>query len=150
MENLNPKKYILPQDVGAYSDTTTQANWTAKLKRDTTYEMNVYIPQRSAVKIILKGFKPIQEGDMFEVRSIFPWGMEEDGEKILDTKYGVAYSGYDKFIATKEENVFTEVPLAINETNIIQIVKVKDGVAMPEEHEIYVSANSPETLTFEY
>ena len=164
LERLDPELYILPKDMISHIDASTDPPTTTaadvapeitasmRLKRDTVYDVNCYVPQKKYIKVTLKGFKPQQKGDCFEVCTLFPWGFEENdwNDKMLDTKYGIGGSGWDRFKASTEDQTFTEVPFALNDSNIVRIIKVKNGVAMPEDHKIYVSGDSPTNLTYEY
>lgn len=141
MDKLDPQKYIVPQDIASIVDASL------KLKQDTVFDADFYVPLKRYVPVTLKGFKPIQHNDHFEVQILFPFGFEYEN---LDSKYIMVNTGYDKFTATEEEQTFTNVPFAMNEYNIIQLFKVKNGVATPEEHKIYISRDSPVDITFEY
>lgn len=152
LEKLAPEKYILPQDLTIVPDIEPLISGTLELKRDTAYELNLYVPRKKQVNVILQGFKPQQEGDRFEVRTLFPWGgeTETDKEKILATKYEIANSGFGRFVATGEYHLFTDIPFPLNDSVVVSIIKVKNGIAFPENHKMYISADSPATLTYEY
>lgn len=146
-EKLDAKKYIVTQDMaGGFSGKLD-------LKRDVVYDVNFYVPQKRYIPVTLKGFKPIQESDRFEIQVMFPWGYEDDSEseKPLDTKYTLGYTKFNEFCATKEEQTFENVPFALNEENYIQVIKIKNGVDVSNEDcKVNVSTGSPVSLTFEY
>jgi hypothetical protein len=149
--NLDPDKYFLSyyslENDGFYSLTTSLS-----LKQDTTYNASCYIPAKDYITVILKNFKPTNESDRFEVQTFFPWGMkseEKNDSDFLNTEYGISSSGYDHFMAEEENQTF-RVPVARNDTNIVRIIKVKDGVASPEDHKLFVPDNNTIELTFEY
>ncbi|WP_295936755.1 hypothetical protein [uncultured Alistipes sp.] len=151
MKGLNTEKYILPADLmGVTEDVPTSTRNTVRCQRNVSVDLDFYIPQKRYIPVVLKGFAPVQENDYFEVQTYFPWGFEQEGEKMLDTKYGVASSGFNKFRASQTEQTFLNVPFALNENNILRIMKMKDGVVTFEDHPIYVTATSPEVLTYVY
>lgn len=69
---------------------------------------------------------------------------------MLNTEYGISSSRDDLFVAKSENQTFRNVPVARNDTNIVRIVKVKNGVAMPEDHKIFVPENNAIELTYEF
>lgn len=165
LKKLDPKQYILPGDMISNSDYTkdppviTTADVPAitgvylTFERDTTCGVDCYIPQKRYVNVTLTGFKPQQKYDRFKVITFFPWGFEKDnsqGKLDLDTKYGVCHSALGLFEASKENQTFTNIPFALHEYNIVNIVKTKNGVIMDEYHKVYVSGDSPTSLTYEY
>ncbi len=147
--NLDSNKYFLPEQVSE-TGTSYSYNPIISLKQDTAYDVSFYIPTKDYITVTLKSFKPTQTGDHFEVQTFFPWGMKSDEKKMLNTEYGISSSGYDHFMAKSENHTFRNVPVARNDTNIIRIVKVKNGVAMPEDHKIFVPDNNSIELTYEY
>lgn len=162
MSNLDSTQYILPRDmvsciiagdslIGKPADVAPKIVLTSGIpERNKTYTENFYIPKKRYVKVSLKGFTPQHPGSHFEVASYFPWGGESDeADKMIDTPYGIGHSGSDMFVASSAEQTF-EVPFALNENNIVRLIRLKDGVATKEEYLIYVTKNSPESLTYEY
>jgi len=148
--NLNPDKYFLSyysvdNDYSFFVDPV--------LKQDTSYSISCYIPAKDHITVNLNNFKPEQENDCFEVETFFPWGIKsekkDNSNKFLNTGYGISSSGYDNFVAKNENQVF-RVPVARNDTNIVRIIKVKNGIASPEDHKIFVPENNDIELTYEY
>jgi hypothetical protein len=146
LSNLDPKKFLLPDFFNGYTGTSFSGG---ELKNDTVIEAPFYIPMKEYITIHLKNYKPVQTNDWFEVQTFFPWGMKSDEKKMLNTEYGISSSGYDNFVAKNESQTF-RVPVARNDTNIIRIVKVKNGVAIPEDHKLFVSENNNIELTYKY
>lgn len=92
-------------------------------------------------------------GDHFEVQTFFPWGTKSEEKnnrnKLLSTEYGISSTGYDNFVANSENQTF-RVPVARNDSNIVRIINVKNGVASPEDHEIFVPKVNNIELSYEY
>ena len=147
--NLDPDQYFLSY----YSaDNDYSFSVSPSFKKDTTYTLSCYIPAKDYITVHLNNFKPVQEQDCFEVETYFPWGIKS-GEKndsgILNTKYGISSSGYDNFVAAEENQTF-RVPVARNDTNIVRIIKIKNGVASPEDHKLFVPGNNTIELAYEF
>lgn len=150
--NLDPDKYFLPDQVSE-AGTSYSYNPIISLKQDTAYDASFYIPTKDYITVTLKNFKPTNESDHFEVQTFCPWGMKSDenvGSGFLDTEYGIISSGYDKFVAESENQTFTKIPVARNTTNIIRIIKMKNGVASPEDHKLFIPKDNNIELSFEY
>lgn len=149
LNNLDPDKYFLPEHI---SETDTSYSWSPiiSLKRDTAYYESLYIPTKDYITVTLKNFQPTHKNDHFEVRTFFPWGMKTDEIKMLNTEYGITSSGYDNFVAEGENQTFRNVPVARNDTNIVRIIKVKNGIATPEDYKIFVPENNSIELFYEY
>jgi hypothetical protein len=149
--NLDPDKYFLPYY--SVSDSSYLFTIQPSLKQDTTYSISCYIPAKDYITVNLNNFKPIQEVDCFEVETFFPWGIksekEDNSNKFMNTEYGFSSSGYDNFMAEDENQIF-RVPVARNDTNIVRIIKMKNGIASPEDHKIFVPENNKIELTYEY
>lgn len=52
-------------------------------------------------------------------------------------------------MAEGESQLF-KVPVARNDTNIVRIIKVKNGIASPEDYKLFVPENNKIELTYEY
>ncbi len=149
--NLDPDKYFL-----SYSLDNDSSYWFSvrpSFKQDTAYNVSFYIPAKDYITVNLNNYKPVQTGDHFEVQTFCPWGIKSDknvGSDFLDTEYGISFSGYDKFVAKSENQTFTKIPVARNDTNIVRIIKMKNGIASPEDHKIFVPENNTIELTYEY
>jgi len=161
MKNLDSKQYILPGEmisnvisvdplvVKPATDTAPIISYNISLERNKTYTQDFYIPQKRSVQITLKGFTPNQNNAHFEVSSFFPWGGESDEEKMIDTKYNIGHSAMDMYVASSKEQTF-EVPFALNENNIVRLTKRKNGILTSEDYKIFVTKDSPKSLTYEY
>lgn len=147
--NLDPDKYFLPEQISE-TDTSYSYNPIISLKQDMVYDASFYIPRKDYITVTLKNYKPLQTNDRFEVQTFFPWGTKSDEKKMLNTEYGINFSGYDLFVAKSENQTFINVPVALNDTNIVRIVKVKNGVAIPEDHKLFVPKDNHIELSFEY
>lgn len=165
LSSLKSGNYMLPADFTAVvtsvnppraepkRDEPAIVSTPLNLERSTTYTQNLYIPQKRLLKVTLKGFVPQQVNgsyDRFEVTSTFPYGMEETGYNAFpNTKYGRRTVGELFTIYDKSEQTF-DVPVALNETNIITLIRKKNGNYYTEEHSMFVTATTPESLTFDY
>lgn len=150
LNNLDPDNYFLPEQVFE-TGISYSYNPIISLKKDTTYDASLYIPRKNYITVTLKNFQPAQAGDHFEVQTFFPWGEKSDEKKkMLNTEYGINFSGYDLFVAQSKNQTFRNVPVALNDTNIVRIVKVKNGVAIPEDHKLFVPKGNNIELSFEY
>lgn len=147
--NLDPDKYFLPEHA-LEKGTSYSYNPIISLNQSTIYDVSFYIPTKDHITVTLKNFRPTQASDCFEVQTFFPWGTKSDEKKMLNTEYGISSSGYDHFVAKSENQTFRNIPVARNDTNIVRIVKVKNGVAMPEDHKIFVPKDNTIELSFEY
>jgi len=149
LNNLDPEKYFLPEHI---SETDISYFWSSNisLKQNSEYTESLYIPAKDYITVTLKNYHPTQAADHFEVKTFFPWGTKSDEKKMLNTEYGISSSGYDHFVAKNENQTFRNIPVARNDTNIVRIVKVKNGVAFSEDHKIFVPENNSIELTYEY
>lgn len=147
--SLDPDNYFLPEQVSE-TNVSYSLNSIISLKNNTKYTESLYIPTKDYITVTLKNFQPAKAGDHFEVQTFFPWGAKSDKKKMLNTEYGINFSGYDLFVAQSENQTFRNVPVALNDTNIVRIVKVKNGVAIPEEHKLFVPKDNNIELSFEY
>lgn len=163
MEHLDTKKYIMPSDMmpiitsvdppiakpAEKVDTKIDYHY-ASFERKETYMQNLYIPQKRYVQVTLKGFIPHQ-GDYFEVCSAFPYG----GESVTDNLFPNTNYGYGRvenylFALYDAEERTYQVPCALNENNILTLIRKKNGTYSTEEHQLFVTNDTPESLTFEY
>lgn len=147
---LDPDKYFLSYYCvdGNYS-----FDFRPSLKQDTSYRISCYIPAKDYITVKLNNFNPVLEGDCFEVETFFPWGIEsgnvDKSNQLLNTEYGISSSGYGNFVAISENQTF-RVPVARNDTNIVRIIKMKNGVATPEDHKLFIPENNNIELSYEY
>lgn len=165
LSSLQAEKYILPADYSVVitsvdppkaepqKDKSAIISTSCVFDRATTYTESLYIPRKRMLKVTLKGFVPQQVNgsyDHFEVRNVFPYGMERADEFAFpDTKYERCTIGELFVIYDKAEQTF-EVPVALNENNIITLVRKKNGQYTTEEHKVFVTETSPESLSFDY
>lgn len=118
--------------------------------RDTIIEQSFYFPTKALIKVNLMNFSPTQEGDRFEVRTLFPYGLKIGDNDYLNTEYQTGFSDFDAYLARSAKQTFNEVVVAENEENVIQIIKVKNGVAELEETRVFVPKDNTIELTYEY
>lgn len=163
VKNIDIKEYIIPSDMMSVvisvdppkailaEEADTKIGYSySSFERKKTYTQNLYIPQKRYVQITLRGFIP-QVGDYFEVCSAFPYG----GESVTDhlfpkTNYGYGRVGNYLFALYDAEERTYLVPCALNENNIITLIRKKDGEYSTEEHQLFVTQDAPKSLTFDY
>lgn len=149
---LDPDKYFLSY-YSLQNDSSCWFSVRPSLKQNTAYQVSFYIPEKDYITVHLNNFKPVLAGDHFEVQTFFPWGTKSEeknnSNKLLNTEYGISSTGYDNFVAKSENQTF-RVPVARNDTNIVRIINVKNGVASPEDHKIFVPKDNNIELTYEY
>ena len=164
LKQLNPDDYIIPNDLTSIitsvyppigsskegDEIETTINYYPDFERGTTYTMNHYIPQKRYVEITLSGFIPKQD-DFFEIRSSFAYGLEGVTNNLFqDTNYGSKTTGDYLFALYDAQERTYQIPCAVNANNIITLIRKKDGVYSTEEHNIFISKDTPEKLNFEY
>lgn len=123
------------------SNGTPLANVVVKVDFHKTY-----------IQVTLKGFIP-KAGDYFSVSSAFPYGFEMDSEQghhFPDTPYGYGKMNDYLFALHDAEQKTYQVPCALNENNILTLIRKKDGVYHAEEHQLFVTEDTPENLVYEY
>ena len=147
--NLDVNKYILSDNqIGTTTQILGEAIYSIN-SRDTIIGNTYYLPKKTHIKINLNNFVPIQEGDHFEVRTLYPFGANIGYNQFLDSEYATGFSGYDTFEATVVNNQFN-VFVAENENNVIRILKIKNGISTPEDYTIYIPTDNNIELTYEY
>lgn len=165
LKNLNPKEYILPGDMIAIitsvdppiaepaEDIQPEIRYGCTFKRSNTYTNNLYIPRKRYIQVTLKGFVPQQQNDSFDyfkAYSSFPYGGESTEYIFPGTNYKKEeVSDYMFTLYSVEEKTF-EIPFALNENNIITLLRKKDGVHSTETYQLFVTEDNPKSLTYEY
>lgn len=146
---LDVSKYILSNNlIGTTTQPLGQAIYSID-SRDTIIGNTYYLPKKTHIKINLNNFVPIQDGDHFEVRTLYPFGPNIGYNEFLDSEYATGFSGYDTFVASEVNNQFN-VFVAENENNIIRILKIKNGISTPEDYTIYIPTDNNIEMTYEY
>lgn len=147
--NLDVSKYILSDNIiGSTTQSLGQAIYSIN-SRDTIIGNTCYLPKKAHIKINLNNFVPIQDGDHFEVRTLYPFGLNIGYNDFLDSEYTTGHSGYDTFEATEVNNQFN-VFVAEKENNVIRILKIKNGLSTPVDYTIYIPEDNDIELTYEY
>ncbi|TXG36705.1 hypothetical protein [Seonamhaeicola maritimus] len=148
--SLDVSQYILSDNL---IGTTTQPLLGQAIysinSRDTIIGNTCYLPKKTYVKINLNNFVPVQDGDIFEVQSLYPFGLDIGYNQFLDSKYTTGSSGFSTFEASEVNNQFN-VFVAENENNIIRILKIKNGISTPVDYTIYIPTDNNIELTYEY
>lgn len=112
-----------------------------------THKISIYL--KRYVQITLKGFTPKQNNAYFEVHSFFPWGEESDEKQMIDSKYRTRQSGSDLNVASSEEQTL-ESALCAERKQYCKINQKKNGILTSEDYKIFVTKDSPKSLTYEY
>lgn len=144
LSNLDDNKYLIPDNLPLL-EAIYEIN-----RRDTIIKKSFYIPTKAHITINLENFNPIQEGDIFKIQTLFPYGLKIGQNTLLDSQYRAGMTGFDDYIAIAENQSFSNVVVAENENNIIRIIKIKNGVAEPEDIQVFVPERNDINLTFEY
>jgi len=146
---LDVTKYIRTDNLIGYTTANIDYPIMRISSRDTVINNTFYIPKKAYIKVHLNNFVPQQDGDRFEVQTLYPFGQQGEYNSFLDTYFSTGFSGYDNFKAT-EVNTTLQVFVAENEKNVIRILKRKNGVYTNEEYTLQVPYNNTIELTYDY
>ncbi|WP_422348285.1 hypothetical protein [Flagellimonas sp.] len=130
--SVDHDKYLLSNSIELRNDFFVRY-LGALQKRDTTIELDYYLPKKGLAKIRLENFIPIQEDDFFSVQVLFRGGngvIEKWDVPILD------YQPLSRGERVKAFNVlseFNDVPVAAGTENVLQVDKRKNGVRNSED-----------------
>lgn len=163
LKHLNGEEYIMPGEmesmilsvdppIGKPVEPVKTAlyRYISSLERKETYTLNLYIPQKRYIQVTLKGFVP-QKGDYFEVSNTFPYVWETLlGNEFPDSTYEYKTIGDYRFTLYNAPERTFQIPCALNENNKLEVMRKKNGIYTTEQHTFFVTADSPENLTFEY
>ena len=119
------------------------------INRDTIIENAYYIPKKAFIKINLNNFVRQQNGDKFEVQTLYPFGPKVGINTFLNSEYSTGFSGYGNWVATNLNNQL-RVFVAEGEKNIIRITKIKNGIGSTQDIPLTVPPNNTIELTYEY
>jgi hypothetical protein len=142
--NLNPENYISRNDI--YIGETIYSLPT----RDTIIDKSFYIPTKDFITVTLNNFVPLGDNDRFEVKTLYPSGLKIGQNELIDSEYASQSSGFGNYRSTNQVETFENVIVARNETNLIRIEKIKNGVGTTEDILIFVPENNDIELTYEY
>ena len=146
---LNVDEYILSDNlVGNTTQPLTDAIPRIN-NRDTIIGRNYYLPKKTRIKVNLNNFAPMQEGDTFEVRTLYPFGPHVGYNEFLESEYATGFSGWGTFVAGSQ-NTLVMPYVAENENNIIRVFRRKNGVNTSEDISIFVPSNNTIELNYEY
>jgi len=121
-------------------------------RRDTIIEMPIYIPEKTFIKVNLKGFKKVAPNDLFEVQSLWPYGFKEEfgPNTYLGGIFGTGSTPYNGYVATSE-NYAAKVMVASGDTSVIRVNRIKNGQGnLSEEKRILATGNNNIELTFDF
>ena len=147
--NLDNNKYIRTNNL--IGNTTSDIGFAiySIINRDTIIDETYYIPKKAYIKVNLNNYAAQKEGDRFEVRTYYPFGPKVGQNTFLNSEYATGFSGYDNWTAKTLNNSF-KVFVAEGEKNIIHIIKLKNGVLLNQDIEVFVPANNTIELTYDY
>lgn len=143
--NLNPQRLML-RDNNLYTGAVIYSLPT----RDTIINKSFYIPTKERITVTLTGFTPVNSNDFFEVRPYFPSGLKIGSNSMTGGEYETGSAGSGRYYATTTNQTFNNVLVALNELNIISVLRTKNGIRTTENVEIFVPENHNIHLTFEY
>ncbi|RZJ70553.1 hypothetical protein [Flavobacterium sp.] len=113
--------------------------------RDTTLNLNFYIPKKAIIKVRLNNFVPLLAGDYFEVQTRF-----DSGYEISPGIFQQKTLARDE-PNTQQNQFYTDVIVSQGAENTVLITKRKNGVVTLDEYPISVPAGSNNIeLTYEY
>lgn len=142
--NLNPEDYIRQNEIYVGDAIYSLAT------RDTIIDKSFYIPTKDFITVTLTGFSPIDEDDFFEVRTLFPSGLNIGQNDFLGGEYQTGSTGYGHYTATSQSQTFNNVVVAKNELNVIRLARRKDATTNHEDIEIFIPENNTLELNYEY
>lgn len=117
--------------------------------RNTSRINNVYLPTKKDLKIKLQNFVQLQEGDYFEVQLYVPSGFENNELNTYGNYYRYHTEGINKYRINVSSKTFT-IPAALNQTNYVVLVRMKNGLYSEETIPVAVDENSNTILTYDY
>lgn len=147
--NLDVSKYILSDNlIGNTTQPLTQSIHSINT-RDTIIGNTYYLPKKTHITINLNNFVPLQDGDYFEVRTLYPFGPHIGNNDFIDTEYDTGFSGWGTFPANGLNSQLHPF-VAENEENIIRISRRKNGVNTSEDFPIFIPSNNSIELSYDY
>ena len=117
--------------------------------RNTSRINNVYLPTKTDLKIKLQNFVLFQEGDYFEVQLYVPSGFENNELNSYGNYFRYHTEGINKYRINVSSQIFT-IPAALNQTNYVVLVRMKNGVYTEETIPVGIDENFNATLTYNY
>lgn len=156
--DLDPNEFILFHDMTSIAvDESNFGLYYRNLEPGEHILKNVYIPRKRMIDVELIGCEPIIGQSDFSVASYFPWGAESgyNGEPaneiidLLDTKYYISNSRLSDNSAKSQHDVLS-LPFALNEMNVVNVWRQKDGTTDYELVPVYVTSDTPAKITLQY
>ena len=147
--NIDNNKYIRTNNLIGGNSTDIGFAIYSIVNRDTIIENTYYIPKKAYIKVNLNNFVPQQNGDVFEVRTLYPFGPKVGLNTFLNSEYSTGFSGYGNWVATNLNNQLS-VFVAEGEKNIVRINKIKNGIGSSQDFEIIVPPNNTIELTYNF
>ena len=145
---IDINKYIRTNNL--IGNTSSVISTTFQIsKRDTIIENNLYIPQKTFIKVNLKNFVSQQEGDFFEVQTLYPFGGNVGYNAFLDSPYDTGFSGYGNWQA-KNANTTHTIFVAADEKNVVRIFKRKNGINTSKDSLFFIPRNNNIQLNYNY
>lgn len=118
-------------------------------QRDTLLVKHFYAPKRKTVTVNLEGFTPQAPGDQFQLQYYHPVGFESDVANSFGNFHNYQLSGINAHMVTGNSKSFT-INLADKEYNVLQIVRIKNGIYSEQQVPILLDSGSPTTFTYQY
>ncbi len=156
LDDTNIDNLFMLKDGIADSDKSDPGNvveawWeTTSLQKGETYQEYLYIPQKRNVKITLTAPFP-QEDCFFWVTNKIPYSAECNEDYAVPGPFDRTY--YYKFVRfelrDQKEKTFN-VACALNENNTFFVFSKQNGKVIENEHVIYVTEDTPESLRFDF
>ncbi|MFV8376980.1 hypothetical protein [Flavobacterium sp. LB1P71] len=146
---IDLNKYIRTNNLIGGSSTDIGFAIYSITRRDTIIDETFYIPKKAFIKVNLNNFVSQRAGDLFEVRTLYPFGPKVGLNTFLNSEYSTGFSGYGNWIATNLNNRLN-VFVAEGEKNIIRVIRIKNGIGSSQDFEITVPPNNTLELTYNF
>lgn len=147
--NIDVNKYIRTNNLIGGNSTDMGFAIYSIINRDTIIDKTFYIPKKAYIKVNLNNFVVQQAGDLFEVQTLYPFGVKIGVNPFLNSEYSTGFSGYGNWTATNLNNSLN-VFVAEGERNIIRINRIKNGIGSSQDFEVNVPPNNTIELTYDF
>lgn len=145
--SLNVENYILTYNLIDNSITPLDYGIPIINIRDTIIGNTFYLPKKTFITVKLNNFEPIQEGDYFSVRTLYPFGQHVGDNEFFNSEFS---TGFGPTLKANGQNSQLNPFVAENEENMIQIARRKNGLNTIENLIIFVPSNNSIELNYDY
>jgi hypothetical protein len=146
---LYVKKSSLPSSVFVNYDFNLWYSFMDVTTRDTVMVKNIYLPKPKTVKVNLQNFTPLAPGDKFQLQYYHPVGFERNVLNSFGNYHNYQMSTINGYNVTGNSASF-DVKMADGEYNVIEIVRIKNGVYSATPQEVFIDESAPTEFTFDF